>query len=100
MSIGMVFDDDYSQALTEDKNDDVLIFFPADHSYVEILGYRIYKKDIGSFEAFLDYLMDLEMTKREYERLRKFVDAEHTTERTCGLDCARCWKTKLVNKGE
>ena len=58
-----------------------------------------YRKDIPNTVVITEErLFELEMAKRERDELRKFIDAEHTDERTCGLDCARCWKNKFVNK--
>lgn len=50
------------------KEDFTIIDIPADGSHVEILGHRI-TGDFKTFEGFLEYLRDLETTKREYEKL-------------------------------
>jgi hypothetical protein len=50
------------------EDDFTIIDIPHDGSYVEILGHRI-TGDFKTFEGFLEYLKDLEETKRKYEKL-------------------------------
>lgn len=52
----------------EDPERVCLLDIPVDGSYVEILGHRI-TKDVGTFEKFMEYLYELETTKRKYDKL-------------------------------
>ena len=59
---------DIERELNPLPDDFAIIEIPPDGSYVEIMGHRI-TRDVGSFEGFLEYLIDLERIKREYEDL-------------------------------
>lgn len=59
---------DIERKLDPLPDDFAIIEIPSDGSYVDIMGHRI-TRDVGSFEGFLEYLIDLERIKREYEDL-------------------------------
>ena len=61
------------------KNEVYIIDIPADGSYVEILGHKIYGKWKGkdgedTFANFLDYLHRLKKCEERCERLKKFIN--------------------------